>query len=121
MGLKSFKFEMSSFSDGGAAVKLKNGKLVIEGRVPRYIEPTVIKPTDEEWAEFLEVVDRLNVWGWKADYCDPYISDGTQWELSMSKGTSKIKCDGSNDYPPEFDEFVKAVNKLSGSDFYCWR
>jgi len=117
MGLKSFKFEMTSFPDGGAVVKLKKGKLVIEGRGICDFEPTEIKPTDEEWAEFIEVVDRLNVWGWKEDYCDPYTIDGMQWKLSMSKGTLKVKCDGSNDYPPKFDEFVKAVNKLSGSVF----
>jgi len=117
MGLKSFKFEMMSFPDGGAVVKLRYGKLIIEGRGPCFIEPAEFKPTKEAVGEFLEAVDRLNVWDWKEDYCDPHTLDGTQWELSISNGTSKVKCDGSNDYPPGFKEFISAVNQLSGTDF----
>ena len=118
MGLRSFNFEIVSFPDGGAVVKLRYGKLIVEGRGLCYVEPAEFKPTKEAWDKFIETVDGLNVWSWKKDYSDPYTLDGTQWSLSMSKAGSKVKCEGSNMYPPDFEKFVRAVNRLAGTSFW---
>jgi len=117
MELESFKFEMGGFSQGGEVVELKKDVFIINGVGGCSMQPIETKPTAEEWIDFLETLDNCNVWGWKKNYDNPHTLDGTQWELLMVRGTSKIKCYGSNDYPPEFDKFINALNIISGTDF----
>ena len=76
-----------------------------------------VMPTDEAWKSFWAALDRINVWGWAAHYDDLEILDGTQWELDLSNGTRRVKCSGSNAYPPEFEQFLAAVEALVGQPF----
>lgn len=74
-------------------------------------------PTDEAWKSFWAALDRINVWGWAAHYDDLEIFDGTQWELDLSDGVRRVRCSGSNAYPPEFQQFLDAVTVLTGQRF----
>ena len=79
----------------------------------------VTKPSTKDWEEFWQTVDALKVWGWKKDYYNEDISDGTQWGLRIKKqGKRGRKIFGSNAYPEPkgtFNSFIKALNKLSKS------
>ena len=71
-------------------------------------------PSEEDWKLFWDTVDDLNVWKWEKDYFDPYILDGTQWELLIKrKGRRKRRIYGSNKYPENFKVFENCINKLT--------
>lgn len=76
-----------------------------------------IRVTEEQWRLFRNEVDAARVWGWKARYENPAITDGTQWflELRYSDGKS-IKSAGSNRFPAEknFTRYAEAVRRLTG-------
>ena len=72
-----------------------------------------------DWEEFWKAIDALKVWGWKKEYYNEDIKDGTQWNLRIKKkGKRGRKIFGSNGYPEPkgtFDSFIKALNNLSKS------
>ena len=80
---------------------------------------SVNTPSTKDWEEFWQAVDVLKVWGWKKDYYNEDIKDGTQWGLRIKKqGKRGRKIFGSNGYPEPkgtFNSFIKALNKLSNS------
>ena len=80
---------------------------------------SVNTPSTKDWEEFWQAVDALKVWGWKKDYYNEDIHDGTQWKLRIKKqGKRGRKIFGSNAYPEPkgtFNSFIKALNKISNS------
>ena len=79
----------------------------------------VALPSTNDWEEFWKAIDALKVWGWKKEYYNEDIKDGTQWNLRIKKkGKRGRKIFGSNAYPEPkgtFNSFIKALNKLSNS------
>jgi hypothetical protein len=61
------------------------------------------EPTLEKWITFRYLLDHLNAWNWRPDYCNQNILDGTQWSLEIEYGDTKISCSGSNSYPALLD------------------
>lgn len=60
-------------------------------------------PCDKE--EFLDGLRELHIGEWRKNYMNPYVLDGTQWELTIefSDGHKPFKTGGSNAYPYNFD------------------
>ena len=52
------------------------------------------------------MLDEILLEEWKHSYDDPYICDGTQWELiiTFNNGRRTTTWSGSNAYPPDFDK-----------------
>ena len=73
-----------------------------------------IAPTAQQWAKFGQAIEAAGVWRWAADYPDPGVCDGTQWELELSDGSRELRTGGSNNTPKRFGAFVKALRKLLG-------
>lgn len=80
-------------------------------------------PTPEEWARFMETVDRLGVREWKQEYVSAHsCCDVTYWHLRMETDGYSVVVRGANGYPgsagPEvskqFREFRAAVERLIG-------
>lgn len=67
-------------------------------------------PCDKE--EFLDGIRELHIGEWRTSYMNPYVLDGTQWELTIefSDGHKPFKISGSNAYPYNFD----ALKELLG-------
>lgn len=67
-------------------------------------------PCDKE--EFLDGIRELHIGEWRTNYMNPYVLDGTQWELTIefSDGHRPFKSGGSNAYPYNFD----ALKELLG-------
>ena len=55
--------------------------------------------------EFLDGLRELHIGEWRKNYMNPYVLDGTQWELTIefSDGHKPFKTGGSNAYPYNFD------------------
>ena len=68
----------------------------------------------EEFIERLKFIDFLN---WKSKYVDPDVLDGTQWEIEIIREGRNLKKYGDNSYPNEWEEFCKAIEKVSGKSF----
>ena len=60
-------------------------------------------------AEFIEGLRNLHIGEWKRDYMNPYVLDGTQWNLEIQyNGDRKpIRISGSNAYPYNFDDLTE--------------
>lgn len=67
-------------------------------------------PCDKD--EFLDGLRELHIGEWRTNYMNPYVLDGTQWELTieLSDGHKPFKTGGSNAYPYNFD----ALQELLG-------
>ena len=127
----TFEIEVLDFSIGGffggyERIVLQNNKLhhqFFERSFYEDEEPdkvlSLTTPSTKDWEEFWQTIDVLKVWGWKKDYYNEDIKDGTQWNLRIKKkGKRGRKIFGSNDYPEPkgtFNSFIKALNKLSKS------
>jgi len=82
-----------------------------------------VSPTPEEWARFMETVDRLGVRAWEPEYVSAYsCCDVTYWYLRMEMKGDNVVVRGANGYPGssgpevsrEFREFCEAVELLIG-------
>jgi hypothetical protein len=73
-----------------------------------------LEPTDQEWNDFLRALDSLGVWEWSPEYIFEGVMDGTSWSLEISWGDRSVTSGGSNEFPPTFDRFLKAVSALVG-------
>jgi len=86
-----------------------------------------VKVTAAQWRVFWNTLNRVGVWRWNHEYCDPTILDGTSWHLSIKYNGKEINSIGSNAYPgspemyfdtnSEFGLFLDAVNKLAGTNY----
>ena len=110
------------------AVKWQNGFLNYSAsKDGKMIDSAKIIPSPDQWKEFRNTLDRLDVRKWHDDYYNPNIFDGTQWSLEITYLDFNLKINGSNSYPEangkpnndpmgskEFDKYLKAVETLLG-------
>ena len=124
--IETLNFFIGGFGGGYERIIWQNNKLHYQFFEKSFYddeEPdkvfNVTAPSTTDWEEFWQAVDTLKVWGWKKDYYNEDIKDGTQWGLRIKKqGKRGRKIFGSNAYPEHkgtFNSFIKALNKLSNS------
>ncbi len=105
------EFSLGGFSQGTTGIELVGDDITRIFMGSQYTE-VLCSPTQEEWDIFLHALKTHNVWNWEADYFDPHMDDGTQWSLEIKAGSLKVKSEGSNEYPPEFDGLIQAIHDL---------
>ena len=107
--------------------ELKEDKFI--EKIPFYDDRT-FKPTKEQWTEFWEKMDEIDIWNWKEYYrpTDCLILDGIGWRIKIVLGDRRLESVGSNAYPDlnpkhattnlsqAFEKFVKAFKDLTGID-----
>ena len=60
--------------------------------------------------ELINGLKELHIGEWKKKYIDPYVLDGTQWELELFFDDRKpVKISGSNDFPYNFDDLLELL------------
>jgi len=68
----------------------------------------------EQWETFvLPAFQKCNFMAWADDdgYCDPFVFDGQQWQMTIRQGRKIAKnISGSNDYPEEWGIFMRFVS-----------
>lgn len=80
----------------------------------RLLSDETLEPTDQEWSEFREALDSLEVWGWCSNYSDPRTTDGTSWAFETSWGDETVSSGGSNGFPSRFESLLGAISQLLG-------
>ena len=120
------RFELGGFEAEGIELRLSRGRLLYSKTTGPFQAqpPQPIQPTEDQWHQFWEEVDRIGVWAWLPEYFNPNVLDGTQWWLELRHGERKVKSEGSNlypgstdmDYTPDsaFAQFLRALAHLTG-------
>ncbi|QQK77562.1 hypothetical protein HUG15_19570 [Salicibibacter cibarius] len=71
--------------------------------------------TSEEWDRLLEALTALSIEQWDDSYHDLDIMDGIQWRLTIQfPEDQEMRKGGSNDFPPNWDEFLDVLEKYTG-------
>lgn len=108
----TFDFSIQGYNrDNNYRVWLDNNTLrvdqILYGKnVP--LEKEIFVNQNEFWKDLLQF---LHTCQWDEKY-ESYVLDGTQWELKIKGDGIKIKSYGSNNYPPDFQEFLSRLNAL---------
>lgn len=77
---------------------------------PDAIEPCVKEISNIQWKRLMDTLfKRLCIHEWKQRYVDPYVCDGTQWELELKLTRGRhYTIYGSNDFPALYKDLVRA-------------
>ena len=69
-------------------------------------------PSDSQWDEFLDNLNKLKIWNWKKNYRNQGAFGGSSWHLSILTTLHEIESRGDTEWPPNFNGFLKSINKL---------
>ncbi|SAI88872.1 hypothetical protein MBBA_2025 [Methanoculleus bourgensis] len=122
---KAFEFYIGGSVGPSLYVRLVDGRLLYEWASGGGYSGVVMEasPTEEEWARFREIVDRLGVREWEREYVAAHsCCDVTYWHLRLEVDGRQIVVRGASGYPGsagpevsrEFREFRAAVERLIG-------
>lgn len=113
---ETFEFWIGGFLCQDRKVFFDGGIMVYEMRYPggrdEPDERIEIQPSQEEWLNFWDALERIGVWKWNQKYVNTDICDGTQWKLNIEKSGHIVSIYGSNEFPESFQEFEAALNAL---------
>jgi hypothetical protein len=104
-------------------VKLQNGSLTYNHSKPVQQFPPkwdsgseTIRPTENQWQAFRELLDQLDVWCWQPEYFEP-ICDGTNWSAEIVYSDKVVSSHGSNCFPGRDGRPVSIVDRRNGDTF----
>jgi hypothetical protein len=88
------------------------GKILEEG------SELIVDLKEHKILHFWDKMDELQVWKWKREYNPKYeILDGHTWELKLRNRNGRTRnFDGHESYPNNYNEFIKELNNLFGSE-----
>ena len=95
------------------------------GLVPRYVSKLFAETKASEdlaswdtakWDTFAADLLACGVARWKEEYMNERIFDGTQWHLTLTGDFGTLKFSGSNDYPDEWEAFLKVLSRYFGTE-----
>ncbi len=93
-------------------VNFKEGKLILN----HFFSGEEIVPDNAQWEKFWKKMEKLEVWNWKREYENIDVLDGCSWSLHIEYNGQKIKSEGSNHWPENFKEFIRALKDLTDFD-----
>ena len=107
-------YESGSMGFPNSVELLENnkGKILEEG------SELIVDLKEHKILHFWDKMDELQVWKWKREYNPKYeILDGHQWELKLRNRNGRTRnFDGHTSYPDNYNEFIKELNNLFGSE-----
>lgn len=82
------------------------------------IEDSVKKAIDLDKHKYIiENLKIIKLLGWKRNYEDPGVCDGTQWSIDIKSDGKVIHKSGSNNYPRTWDMFCSLIEEVTGKAF----
>ena len=75
-------------------------------------QPEILHPSDEQWKRFWTFMRECDHWAER--YERPYMINGTLWLAHIEDGELSIFSSGCNDFPENFQSFLKEVRLLIG-------
>lgn len=77
--------------------------------------PFILIPEDDAWSDTIDKLVELQVNKWRSSYCNPEITDGRGWNLTVRATELKIKSSGSNAYPSNFDAVREIIENAAST------
>jgi len=110
----SLDLRIGGYMGTSYSVVLKRGVLHHVTYGPEYVpkKECSVRPTEEQWATFLEALDSLRIWSWDERYQSSTMADGTSWKVEIKWDDETIRSSGSNNFPKVFPAYLKAVSVL---------
>jgi hypothetical protein len=115
-----FAASIGGYTGDSYAVEWKDGQLRYRafglGHRPKRTQRKAPcpSPVAVDWQAFWDELDKIGTWDWKANYREAGVVDGTGWSVEITYNGRELKSHGSNAYPSQFDNFLKAIQKLVG-------
>ena len=110
------EFSIGGFPEGEESLRFRKGELWTQGRPaePGIEGPWIRRtpPSQEAWEGLWKLLQRVGAPAWARNYDDPGVDDGTQWELWILWGRTRIRCEGSNAYPRGFGALERALRRF---------
>ena len=116
---RKFLVALNGFMGAGKGVLLENGALVY----------TTYGANGAKRRK--EIRNAINIWRWRADYPNPGVADGLQWEIDLVYADRTVHAAGANNYPDDtgrptgspktskaFDRLSAAVQELLGDSSF---
>ena len=117
--ITKFNYSSESFFGGQIDLNLVGNIVTVSTRNFERKELTVSHtPTVDEWLEFKSSLDIHKVWQWSQTYNEKHVLDGTSWSLIIHSHESKLATGGYGKHPPDFDIFLKSINRLVLDDIF---
>lgn len=72
----------------------------------------------DKWYEIIEsLYSKMYIHEWEKSYVDPFVLDGEQWSLTIRLTDNRsIEYEGSNAYPPYWDELMELFAEVSSDN-----
>jgi hypothetical protein len=71
-----------------------------------------ITPSPEQWRQFRQALDEINVWRWQAKYPNPGgVADGLQWRIEVTYPDHTLHVEGDNNYPDDSGRPINATQQ----------
>lgn len=69
--------------------------------------------------DFKQEIRSLHIWEWEPTYRKEsgIILDGTYWSIQLKTNSKVYRSEGINRFPPNWNQFCKAVERLTGRPF----
>lgn len=80
-------------------------------------EPLTKNVSPELLEEFIERLKDINFLNWRSRYVDPDVLDGSEWQIEIIREGRNLRKYGINSYPDEWEDFCKAIEKISEKKF----
>lgn len=93
-------------------IDLKNKEITLDYTRGK-TEKTSRELDDKEVAEIMRVLKDVDILNWKRSYDNPFVLDGTQWDITLQREAGDLVRSGNNEFPQGWDKFGSAIEKIA--------
>lgn len=120
--VKEIRFSIGGFHQGYKEIvitKAENGAWVGQRDTLKEEDAGPEKIGPVKWKSLMDrLYGRVDLQDWNAEYFNPDILDGEQWELTIRMANGKtFEYSGSNKYPPAMLDFICVLRDCAGFRF----
>lgn len=66
----------------------------------------------KEITELLNTLKEVDILNWKRNYDNPFVLDGTQWEVTLQREAGDLTRSGNNEFPKGWEKFGSSIEKI---------
>jgi DNA-directed RNA polymerase subunit RPC12/RpoP len=115
--IKGLNFSHGGYFQGFQELKIDFKLKRIEYNHSLEDRGTLIKDTSKaDLFEFIETLKNIDFLNWRSKYVDPDVLDGSGWDIEIVRDGRNLKKHGLNSYPDSWEDFLIALERLSGME-----
>lgn len=77
------------------------------------VETTVRELNEKEIAALMNMLKEVDILNWKRSYDNPFVLDGTQWDITLQRDAGDLVRSGNNEFPEGWDKFGSSIEKIA--------